>query len=59
MIDRYFLDTNVFIYSFYDSLIIAAALEARCQVLYSEDMQDGQAVRGLKIANPFAERPAR
>jgi predicted nucleic acid-binding protein len=40
-------------YSFYDSLIIAAALEARCGLLYSEDLQDGQSIRELKIVNPF------
>ena len=41
-------------FSFYDSLIIAAALEAGCTCLYSEDMQDGQKIRGLTIQNPFA-----
>ena len=40
-------------FSFYDSLIVAAALEAECQVLYSEDMQDNQTIRGLTIRNPF------
>lgn len=41
-------------FSFYDSLIIAAALEAGCTCLYSEDMQDGQQIQGLIIQNPFA-----
>ena len=41
-------------YSFYDSLIIAAALETNCSVLYSEDMQDGQIIAGvLTIRSPF------
>lgn len=40
-------------YSFYDSLIVAAAAQAGCQVLYSEDMQHGQLVTGLRIVNPF------
>ena len=41
-------------FSFYDSLIIAAALEASCDVLYSEDMQHGQIIENnLKIINPF------
>ena len=40
-------------FSFYDSLIIAAALEAGCTCLYSEDMQDGQQIQGLTIQNPF------
>ena len=43
-------------YSFYDSLIIAAALDAGCTRLYSEDMQDGQRIEGLTIENPFVER---
>lgn len=43
-------------YSFYDSLIIAAALEAGCQRLLSEDMQHGQQIEQLRIVNPFLER---
>ena len=42
-----------FNYGFYDSLIVAAALEADCTVLYSEDLQDGQVIEGLTIKNPF------
>ena len=42
-------------YSFYDSLIIAATIQGGCDILYSEDLQDGQQVRGLKIVNPFLE----
>lgn len=40
-------------YHIYDSLVIAAALEASCRTLYSEDMQDGQVIEGLTIHNPF------
>jgi predicted nucleic acid-binding protein len=40
-------------YSFYDSLILASALKGDCSVLYSEDLQDGQEVRGVKIINPY------
>lgn len=40
-------------YHIYDSLVVAAALEARCNVLYSEDMQDGRRIEGLTIRNPF------
>ncbi len=40
-------------YSFYDSLIIAAALEADCELLYSEDLHRGQKIRQLRIENPF------
>jgi len=40
-------------YGFYDALIIAAALEAGCSRLYSEDLQGGQQIEGLTIVNPF------
>jgi predicted nucleic acid-binding protein len=41
-------------YKVYDALIVASALEARCTILYSEDMQDGQVFdRRLTIRNPF------
>jgi len=40
-------------YHIYDSLMLAAALEASCTVFYSEDMQDGHAIDGLTIRNPF------
>ncbi len=39
-----------------DSLIIAAALEAGCSVLYSEDLQRERKVGGLDIRNPFVSR---
>jgi predicted nucleic acid-binding protein len=39
--------------SFYDALIVAAALEAGCDMLFSEDLQDGRAFGGLTIINPF------
>jgi len=42
-------------YSYYDSLIIASALDAGCTVLYSEDMQSNQHIAGvLRIVNPFS-----
>ena len=42
--------------SFYDSLVIAAALQAGAEILYSEDLQHSQRVRGLLcIINPFLE----
>jgi predicted nucleic acid-binding protein len=41
--------------SFYDALIVASAIEADCNVLYSEDMQHGRTIDGLAIANPFLE----
>ena len=42
-------------FSFYDSLIIAAAQESGCTRLYSEDLQHGQQIEGLIIENPFKE----
>jgi predicted nucleic acid-binding protein len=39
----------------YDALIIAAALQSGCDVLCTEDMQDGHVIdRRLTIRNPFA-----
>src|SRR5271157_2013828 len=40
--------------SWYDSLIVAAAMEGRCSVLYSEDFQHGQRFGDLQIENPFS-----
>lgn len=41
-------------FSFYDSLIIAAALECKCSKLYSEDMSHGQLIeKQITIINPF------
>lgn len=44
--------------SFWDSLIIAAAHEANCQILLSEDFQDGQELDGLRVVNPFKADPS-
>jgi predicted nucleic acid-binding protein len=40
--------------AWYDSLIVAAALESHCQTLYSEDLQHGREIEGMRIENPFA-----
>jgi predicted nucleic acid-binding protein len=39
--------------SFYDALIVAAAIEAGCDTLYSEDLQHGRAFGSVAIVNPF------
>ena len=39
--------------SWYDSLIVAAALEGQCRVLYSEDLQHRRQFGDLQIQNPF------
>lgn len=74
MNDRIFIDTNILVYAFkrclalkkrygysyWDSLILASALESECSVVYSEDMQDGQSIeQTLTIKNPFGnnEKP--
>jgi predicted nucleic acid-binding protein len=41
--------------SIYDALIIAAALDANCDRLFSEDIQHGRKFGGLEIVNPFLE----
>ena len=40
-------------YRIFDALVIAAAVEASCIVIYSEDMQSGHNIQGLTIRNPF------
>lgn len=43
--------------SLYDAMIVASALEAGCDALWSEDMQDGLRIGDLTIRNPFRRRP--
>lgn len=41
-------------FGIYDALVVAAALEANCSTLYSEDLQDGQTLaKQLTVRNPF------
>ena len=40
--------------SWYDSLIVAAAIQGRCRILYSEDLQHGRRFGELVVQNPFA-----
>lgn len=42
-------------FSFYDSLIVAAALKTNCRILYTEDLQNEQRIRDLMIINPFIQ----
>ena len=44
-------------FSFWDSLIIAAAKASQCAFLLSEDYQAGQNIDGLVIVNPFLTQP--
>ncbi len=41
--------------SWWDSLIVAAAMESGCERLFTEDMQHGLVIDGVRIENPFAE----
>jgi predicted nucleic acid-binding protein len=40
-------------FSFYESLVIASAQEANCNILYSEDLRQNQKIGDLTIINPF------
>ena len=40
--------------AWYDSLIVASAIEGQCDLLYSEDFQDGQQIGRVTISNPFS-----
>jgi len=39
--------------SFWDALIISAAVKAKCKVVFTEDLNDGQIIEGVTIINPF------
>ena len=47
IVSKVFLDTNILIY---------ATGSARCDLILSEDLNDGQIIRGVKIQNPFTWR---
>ncbi len=40
-------------FSFWDSLILSAAIQSGCIICYSEDLSNGQIIEGVKIVNPF------
>jgi len=40
--------------AFWDALIVTAAASAGCGILYSEDLNAGQAILGVRIENPFS-----
>jgi|SRR5882672_7197851 len=40
---------------FWDAMIVLAAAESGCDVLWTEDLNDGQLLRGVRIRNPFAD----
>jgi len=44
-------------FSFWDSLVVAAALRTGCTYLLTEDLQDGQVLDGLTVVDPFSHAP--
>ena len=44
--------------NFWDAMIVHAAAEPGCDVLWTEDLSDGQLIRGVRIRSPFAGVPA-
>jgi predicted nucleic acid-binding protein len=40
-------------FSFWDALVLRAAKQAGCSVVFSEDMQNARAIDGVEIVNPF------
>lgn len=40
---------------FWDAMIVQAAAESGCPVLWTEDLNDGQVIKGVRVRNPFAE----
>ncbi|MGA2376582.1 MAG: PIN domain-containing protein [Candidatus Sulfotelmatobacter sp.] len=40
-------------FSFWDALVLRAAKQAGCSLVFSEDMQDAREIDGLQIVNPF------
>ena len=43
---------------FYDALIVQAAITSGCDTLYSEDLNTGEVINGVKIVNPFMAKAA-
>jgi len=42
--------------SFWDAMVVRAAAESGCDILWTEDLNDGQTIRGVHVRNPFAAR---
>lgn len=41
--------------SFWDAMVVHAAAESGCEVLWTEDLNDGQLIQGVRIKNPFLD----
>ncbi len=53
LVDRALQIKERYEFQWYDSLVLSAALEAKCETLYTEDLQHGQRIEGLVVVNPF------
>lgn len=42
--------------SYWDAMIVRSAAEMECTRLWTEDLNDGQTIAGVRIANPFVDR---
>jgi len=42
--------------SFWDAMIVEAAAQSACEILWTEDLSDGQLLRGVRVRNPFSGR---
>jgi predicted nucleic acid-binding protein len=40
---------------FWDAMVVLAAAESDCDVLWTEDLHHGQRLRGVRIRNPFSD----
>ena len=58
LIFRAFVIEDRYRFSWWDSLIIAAAKKGGCRYLLTEDMQHRQNIDGLTIIDPFQSEPA-
>lgn len=53
LVDRALQIKERYEFQWYDSLVLSAALGAKCETLYTEDLQHGQRIEGLVVVNPF------
>jgi predicted nucleic acid-binding protein len=57
LLERAWRAQDQFRLSWWDALILAAAQEAGCTALVTEDLQDGRSYGGVTVVNPFRVAP--
>ncbi|MEX2530554.1 MAG: PIN domain-containing protein [Gemmatimonadota bacterium] len=57
MIEAAYAVQDRFGFSWWDCLIVSAARAAGCEILLTEDLQDGQDLDGIVVVNPFTTLP--